>query len=155
MSAQHPGQPLKLDKYGIKERILIALAKGATYRLACSYAGISYTTFRVYMNKGEALIDLYEEQIDAHPDKGYLDFYLKVKEVEALAALKWLEKIDKASEVQWQAAAWKLERRHPEEFGRYEKEKTDTTEDEMIKRAIEEVNRLQGEKNGRHNDSTG
>jgi transposase len=142
------GQPCKLDKPGVKEKLLSAIAKGATYNLACGYAGIAYQTMREWVKKGEALILLHEEQIDVHEHKRYYDFYCDLKRVESYAALKWLEKIDNAATVHWQAAAWKLERRHPDEYGRFEKATKDTSEEEMLRKAQDEVNRLKGDNNG-------
>src|SRR6185503_13273996 len=112
------GQPPKIAQAGVKERFLTAIAKGASYQIACGFAGFSYNTLRRWMLKGEALLDLHEETIEAHEDKIYYDFYCEVKRVESYAALKWLDKVDKASDIHWQAAAWKLERRYPHDFGK-------------------------------------
>jgi transposase len=142
------GQPLKLAKAGMKERFLAALAKGASYNIACGYAGFHYQTFRRWMIRAESILDLHEEQIDAHPDKIYYDFYCDVKRVESYAALTWLDKIDKASEVHWQAAAWKLERRFPNDYGRTVPE-DEAKKDSSIDKAKQEVERLKGDKNGR------
>lgn len=143
------GQPLRLLKPGAREKFLAALAKGATYNLACRYSGMSYQTFRRYMIRGEALVDLFEEQIDVHPDKIFFEFYSDVNRIESYAALKWLEKIDNASDIHWQAAAWKLERRHPEDYGRYDKDAKKEGEDDGIQKARSEVNKLMGDDHGR------
>jgi len=149
MDAPIKGQPLKLLRPGVKEKILSALAKGATYHLACGYAGIAYQTFREWIKKGEPLGNLFEEQIEQHPDRVYYEFYCDVKRVESYAALKWLEKIDEASQFHWQAAAWKLERRHPQDYGRVVQENKDTNEDASIQKAREDVSRLKGDDHGR------
>jgi hypothetical protein len=82
------------------DKIVQALKLGATHRLACLYAGIDPSTFENYMAK-------------------YSDFSDAVKSAEGYAAIQWLAKIEKAAnDGTWQAAAWKLERRHPEEYGR-------------------------------------
>ena len=122
------GQPLKLIKPGVRDKILTALGRGATYAIACGYAGISLPTFRKYLKKGEALVDMFEEQIEQHEDKAFYEFYLQVKSVECYAAIKWLDKIDKASDFHWQAAAWKLERCHPEDYGKDRPEDKDLAE---------------------------
>lgn len=150
MDALERGQPLKLNKPGVREKFLSAIAKGASYQIACGYAGIAYQTLRVYMLKGEAIMDLHEEQIEEHPDKVYLDFYCDVRRVESYAALKWLEKIDEASQFHWQAAAWKLERRHPEDYGRYDKDANKQgSEDDSLNKARSEVTKLKGDEHGR------
>jgi|GEM_PF-2083673 transposase len=149
------GQPLKLQKPGVKEKILTALAKGATYTLACGYAGIAYQTFRDWMKKGEPLAHLFEEQIEFHPDRIYYEFYCDVKRVESYAALKWLEKIDNAADVHWQAAAWKLERRHPSEYGRVNNDVKDDSVDSSLEKARSEVTKLKGDDHGRSTSTPG
>ncbi len=144
-----PGQPPKILREDVKQKLLTALSKGATYRLACGYAGIAYQTFREWMKRAEPLIVLHEEQLEVHPDKVYLDFYCNVKRVEAYTAIKWLEKIDAAANIQWQAAAWKLERRHPNDYGRVVNEEKDAEEDESLQKARSEVTKLQADNHGR------
>jgi transposase len=149
MDAPIKGQPLKLLRPGVKEKILTALSKGATYNLTCGYAGIGYNTFNEWMKKGKALTDMFEEQIENHPHKVYYDLYCDVKRVESYAALKWLEKIDAAANVHWQAAAWKLERRYPNEYGRIINESKEESEDNTVKKARSEVLKLKGDDHGR------
>jgi hypothetical protein len=73
---------------------------GATYEHAAAYGGIAQST-------------LYE-WLKAKPE-----FSEALKAAEARAVVGWLAKIEKAaSEGTWQAAAWKLERRHPDVYGR-------------------------------------
>lgn len=108
------GRPSKLTPE-TQKRILEALSVGTTYELACQYAGISYETFRRWMNTGE----------DAKTGQ-FRAFYEAVKEAEGRAVVGWLAKIEQAASAgNWQAAAWKLERRYPSEFGR--KDRIDIT----------------------------
>ena len=82
------------------KRLLDAIRMGATYELACNYAGISPDTFDRWR-------------------KAHADFAEQVKEAEGAAAVGWLAKIEKAAnDGEWQAAAWKLERRYPQMYGR-------------------------------------
>ena len=148
MPHRNTGQPCKLLKPGVKEKLLSAISKGASYNLTCGYAGIAYQTFRDWIKRGEALLSLTDEEIESHPHKVYYDLLCDVKRVEAYAALKWLEKIDEASNFHWQAAAWKLERRHPEEFGRYDKDARKDESNSDVDKARSEVSKLKGEGNG-------
>lgn len=85
------------------DKILKAIAVGATFGHACSYAGIDHDTFNNWR-------------------KRYSEFSDAVKEAEGKSVVGWLAKIEKAaSDGNWTAAAWKLERRFPEEYGRKEK----------------------------------
>ena len=82
------------------EKLTQALAMGATYELACGYAGIAPSTFYDWIEKKP-------------------EFSETVKGAEGKAAVGWLAKIEKAANNgAWQAAAWKLERRYPEQYGR-------------------------------------
>jgi hypothetical protein len=85
----------------VQARIVQALELGATYEQAAGYGGVSYETFRVWREQNPA-------------------FSVAVKEAEARAAVRWLQQIEQAAqEGSWQAAAWKLERRYPRDFGRW------------------------------------
>ena len=102
------GRPPKINDPALRTRILDALRVGATYVHACAYGGIAYNTFNEWMKRGEAA-----------RSGAFLDFYEDVKKAEGDAVAKWLGVIDKAAlDGQWQAAAWKLERRYPETYGR-------------------------------------
>ena len=82
------------------KKLTDAIKLGATYELACGYAGIHYDTFRDWqLHKAE--------------------FSEAVKEAEGAAAVGWLLRIEQAArDGTWQAAAWKLERRYPQTYGR-------------------------------------
>jgi len=112
-SKSKAGAPCKLDA-DRKQRLLAALQRGATYELAANYAGICYDTLNNWMKRGK------EEK------KGeFFQLFEDIKKVEGAAAVSWLDKIDKAAdEGAWQAAAWKLERRYPHQYGRTVQEVT-------------------------------
>lgn len=88
------------------DKITQAIRLGATYKLACDYAGISEDTF-------------------ANWKRLHSDFSEAIKTAEGGAVVGWLAKIEKAAtEGNWQAAAWKLERRYPEMYGKQRLELT-------------------------------
>ena len=81
-------------------KIIEAIKMGATYELAAGYAGIHYDTFNEWM-------------------KHKAEFSEQIKSAEGVGAMIWLAKIERAaSDGNWQAAAWKLERRYPHAYGR-------------------------------------
>lgn len=81
-------------------KVVKAIKLGATYELAANYAGISYELLRQWMHEKVA-------------------FLVAIKAAEGEAALGWLTKIQEAAnDGDWHAAAWKLERRYPEAYGR-------------------------------------
>jgi len=101
------GRPTKFTAE-TREKAIQAIQMGATYELAAQYAGISYDSFNNWMNKGSI-----------EDDGEYFDFFNAIKEAEGKAAIGWLAKIEKAAtNGNWQAAAWKLERRYPKIYGR-------------------------------------
>ena len=101
------GRPTKLNP-DTQAKIVQAITVGTTYELAAQYAGVHYDTFNNWMNKGSEA-----------KTGDFFEFFNAVKEAEGRAAVGWLAKIEKAaSDGSWQAAAWKLERRYPHEYGR-------------------------------------
>lgn len=100
------GRPSKLTPEA-QQRIAQAIEVGATYKLAAQYGGVHYDTFNRWMHAGEQA-----------KSGRYFEFYEAIKSAEARAVIKWLALIDKAAADTWQAAAWKLERRYPQDYGR-------------------------------------
>jgi transposase len=101
------GRPSKLTN-DTQTRIVQAIQLGATYEMAAQYGGIAYNTFNEWIKKGEA-----------QRAGVYREFYEAIKEAEGKAVVGWLAKIEKAAnDGNWQAAAWKLERRYPQDYGR-------------------------------------
>lgn len=102
------GRPTKLTPE-VQERICNAIRVGATYELAAQFGGISYETFRAWQRAAD------------EGDSAYSGFSEAVKLAEAEGAMRWLALIDAAAAESWQAAAWKLERRYPADYGRNDK----------------------------------
>lgn len=105
-------RPTKLTK-DVQKRIVQAIKLGSTYKLAAQYGGITYKTFNEWMKLGED-----SEEGD------FSEFCDAIKKAEGEAVTKWLRTIEHASADSWQAAAWKLERRYPQDYGRTVQEHT-------------------------------
>jgi hypothetical protein len=102
------GRPSKLTAQRFT-RLVAAVAVGATYRQACDFAGIEYRTLRRWLVRGA--------QDEAPPE--FREFCHAIKKAEATAVLRCLERINAAAASGvWQAAAWLLERRYPDAYGR-------------------------------------
>jgi hypothetical protein len=100
-------KPIPIEPYidKLEQAILI----GATYELAAMYAGISDKTFERWRRQAET----------ARPGTPLALLRERLKQAEGRAAITWLAKIEKAaSDGDWRAAAWKLEKRWPEVYGR-------------------------------------
>ncbi len=98
-----------------EQAVLNALRVGNTRRAAAAAAGIGKTLFYAWMEDGT--------------------FADAVEKAEADAELRFVGVIAKAAPASWQAAAWWLERRHHEDYGRHDR--TDMTMD--VRKAIEEL----------------
>lgn len=104
-----------------QKKIVDAIKMGATYELAAQYGGIHYDTFNNWMKRGVAEIEHRDKpRTKEHEEETpYIEFFEAIKQAEGDAAVLWLAKIEKsATEGNWQAAAWKLERRYPDTYGR-------------------------------------
>lgn len=106
MKGKHPGgRPTKLT-LEITERFLNAVKLGAPYTLACNYAGISYNTLLNWKERTE---------------QQYVEFFQALTRAEGAAVVQWLAQLEKHSHADGKWAAWKLERRYPEVFGKQDK----------------------------------
>ena len=130
-SKSKAGRPTKYVPE-IIEKILNAIAVGAPFTHACNYAGISFETFNEWR-------------------KQYSEFSEQVKEAEGKAVIGWLARIEQAAkDGNWTAAAWKLERRFPEDFGKRDKIQVDVKQlDTDIERELAIIAA------GRQTDSSG
>lgn len=105
------GRPTKFTPEVIGN-FLNAIKLGATIEIACNYAGICKTIFYEWINQGE------EDAKNGIPSR-FTDFANAYKVTLGQGAVTWLNKIEQAAtDGNWQAAAWKLERRYPNDFGR-------------------------------------
>lgn len=89
-----------------KEDIVKALRAGNSRRDSALYAGISEQTFYSWMSRGR----------DGEPL--YVEFLEAVEKAEAQSVVRNVAIIQRAAEETWQAAAWWLERKRPDDWGR-------------------------------------
>ena len=94
-----------------QEAVCKAIRDGNYNHIAAAYAGIGESTFYLWMSLGER----------ARSGK-YLEFLEAVKKAEADAEVRTVALIETAAHENWQAAAWWLERKHNERWGRKERQ---------------------------------
>jgi hypothetical protein len=100
------GGPTKLTEE-IQEKIVEAVRQGNYIEAVSAAAGISKTSVYLWLKRG------------ANQKAGkYHQFSNAVRQAMAESEMKSLFQIDKAADVHWQAAAWRLERRFPRRWGR-------------------------------------
>lgn len=89
-------------------RIIESIRRGLPFKLAAAAGGISYNTFIRWRNEG------------SRPESArhLREFCHQVRVAESEAAERFLGLIETAAERNWQAAAWMLEKRYPDIFGK-------------------------------------
>ena len=102
-------RPTKLTPE-IQARIVALLRAGNYMETAAAAAGISKQTLYDWLKRGA--------RTKSGQFRGFLD---AVEKATAEAEARMVAIIAKASEKQWQAAAWHLERTKPERYGRHER----------------------------------
>ena len=101
------GRPSKLTAE-TKAQLLEGVRAGLSYKLACADAGIHYNTLRNWVKRGEGA-----------KNGEFLEFLEDLKRAEGGGAKRLVGLIQRsANEGHWKAAAWILERRYPETYGR-------------------------------------
>lgn len=100
------GRPTKLTPE-VQKTVCDTVSGGGTDRVACLRAGISVSGLGEWKRRGAA------------GEEPYAAFLAAYKRAEGDFGLRNLALIGKAAQDgTWQAAAWLLERRYPEEYGR-------------------------------------
>lgn len=84
------------------EKIISAIKGGNAPQVAARWAGVNKQVFAVWM--------------DTYPE-----FVIMVEEAEAAAEIRNVAIVQQAANKQWTAAAWYLERTHPERWGRVDR----------------------------------
>ena len=102
------GRKSRLKEGEMLHRLCRALEDGNTYENACTMAGIGRTTFYRWMSKAKG----------PPLNQQFRDFRDMVKRAGAIAEHRNVVLIQKAAANDWRAAAWWLERRNPEQYGR-------------------------------------
>lgn len=117
------GRPPKLTPIS-QAKVVEAIANGNTRDVAAAYAGVNRATLFAWLAKGEAA------------ESGlYRDFLDAVKMAEARAVVEAVAIIRTAARTSWQAAAWWLERKYPDEWGRKDR----VAIEDLLKREAERM----------------
>ena len=110
------GRPTKLNEQ-THEAIVTAVRNGNYVETAAQAAGISTRSFYHWMERGEA-------DYEADLDSPFSQFFQAVQKAKAESEKIDLDLIAKAAgEGSWQAAAWRLERRFPDKWGKNDRMK--------------------------------
>tara|TARA_Y100000114_G_scaffold147662_1_gene159714 strand:+ start:1651 stop:2037 length:387 start_codon:yes stop_codon:yes gene_type:complete len=108
-----------------KEDVVKALRAGNSRRDSALYAGISEQTFYSWMKRGRDGEPLYAEFLEA------------VEKAEAQSVVRNVAIIQRAAEDTWQAAAWWLERKRPDDWGRRQRMDIGTSQEQPMKITVQ------------------
>jgi len=115
------GRPTKLNE-DIQNRIVAAIQRGAYIETAAKMTGITKATFYDWLKKGAHVRDILEKNEDmiiTEEQNQLMEFSYAIQKATAESEIRDLAAIDTAAQNgQWQAAAWKLERKHHKRWGR-------------------------------------
>jgi hypothetical protein len=102
------------------QALLEALSNGHSQRTACDLAGIPTSCFYQAMAKADVLIEACESNghVPSARDAKYMQFSERVRAAESVPIDKNIKMIQAFAAESWQAAAWMLERRRPQDFGK-------------------------------------
>ncbi len=116
-----PGRTPLLAVPAIRFATLSALASNMPIRAAAPLVGVSEVTIRDWVFRGKRAQAKYESGGRLNPNEQmYMSFTVDAEKAQAQCIKDNLELITKHGKKKWQAAAWLLERRYPDMFGRRE-----------------------------------
>src|SRR6266550_3727789 len=100
------GRPSKLTP-DVSKRIIDSVRAGNYLETSAAFAGVSKVTLFNWMKRG-----------NAQQTGKYREFLTSIEKALAEAEMRDVLTISRASEKNWQAAAWRLERKFPGRWGR-------------------------------------
>jgi transposase len=116
------GRPCKLTPE-TQDKIIQYLRRGAYVETAAAAAGVNKETFYDWLRQGAA-----------KPDSKFGEFSDAVDKAQAESEVNDLEVITKAAEKgNWNASAWRLERKNPGRWGYAKRNEVDEQEDDTKK----------------------
>lgn len=122
--ANKGGRPTKLND-DLKDQICKVVRAGNYIETAAAYAGLSKQTLYDWMKRGRREA---EARISGKPavrrEEKYVRFLDAIEKALADGEIRDVAIVAKAATENWQAAAWKLERRNPGRWGRVRHEIT-------------------------------
>lgn len=121
------GRPAVLEvNPAVRERLLSAIRAGSYFDSAAAYAGVTTRSFQGWLARGRA------EQ-EAGTTSVYTTLLDDMEQALAAAEMRGLAVIGSAAKRTWCAAAWLLERRWPERWGRINRTEVEVGKDESVK----------------------
>lgn len=120
---RHVGRPLKITPE-IQADLIKMLSAGNYLETAAAYCGISTDTVRGWVKRGEQEAQRLKADSTAWPIKSeteFMELAIAIRQAQATSEIRDVMLIGNAARDQWQAAAWRLERRYPDKWGKKER----------------------------------
>lgn len=114
------GRPTKLTPE-LQEEMIKVIQAGNYVETACAFVGLSKNTFYDWLKRAARETERLAKNPRARMKKSeapYVEFSDAVKRAQGQAEVRDVLLIAKAAEHVWQAAAWRLERKFPDRWGR-------------------------------------
>jgi hypothetical protein len=113
------GRPSKISKE-ISDAIVENLRLGNYIEHASAACGINKSTLYLWLERGRKEQEKIDAGLPANPDEQiFMEFSNAVEKAKAQSEVRDVTLIEKAAtDGSWQAAAWKLERKFPQKWGR-------------------------------------
>ena len=122
------GRPTDLTP-AVQARIVQAIVGGNDNKVAAAYAGIGESTFYAWLERGRKERARLAASPNARPrakETPFVEFLASIQKAQADAETRNVALIAKAAqEGTWTAAAWWLERKYPERWGRKERQQVE------------------------------
>jgi hypothetical protein len=105
----------------LQAKVILSIKGGNYIEVACGLVGINKSTFYDWIKKGKN---------SNNPNNKYRKFQEAVVKAKYWSQARDVAFLNKHNEENWKAAAWKLERQHPDKYGlkEYEDYDSDFTE---------------------------
>jgi len=141
------GRPTKLTKELIEE-IAQYLRAGNYIETTAALVGIHRDSIYEWLKRGNAEIERVSKSNRARIRKReeiFVEFTDTVKKAQAQAEAMLVGLIGQAAQKNWTAAAWRLERKYPDKWGRTERNVA-TAQDDPVKELAQQIQDLRNDK---------
>jgi len=141
------GRPTKLTKELIEE-IAQYLRAGNYIETTAALVGIHRDSIYEWLKRGNAEIERVSKSNRARIRKKeeiFVEFTDTVKKAQAQAEAMLVGLIGQAAQKNWTAAAWRLERKYPDKWGRTERNVA-TAQDDPVKELAQQIQDLRNDK---------
>lgn len=133
------GRKLLLNEEMIA-KIVEATQWGNYATTICDYVGISTVSLANWLRKGEELSEKEGDELDAD-ERLFVKLFYEMRKARGLSEMRAVEKIRKAGEQDWKAAAWFLERTATARWGKVDRHELTGAEGGAIEVSAESVSR--------------